>query len=470
MARLTIWLLGPPEIKLEGEPVTGLASNKVRALLFFLATEADRRRPETLAHRRESLAGLLWPDYPERSAHTNLSNALSHLRALLHDREAPSPNLTIDRETVQSDRSSDCWVDVAAFVDLASRSDPSALQDAVALHRGPFLEGFSLHDSPPFEQWALVTRERLQRQAMETLSRLAALQERQGEYERALAYARRQLEIEPWQEHAHQAVMRLLAQLGRRADALAQYEACCRVLKEELNVEPGPDTVHLYERIRGGYQTSDGEIGMPEPSRAQTEEPARTVAQRQHNLRAQSTPFVGRRHELAELIRLLADPQVRLVTVLGPGGSGKTRLALEAASRQVEHWQHGVWFASLAAIQSVEGIVRAVAQAMGFQFSPGSDTRQQLLDYLREKRMLLVLDNWEHLLEGVDLVADLLAVAPGVQPRYLTCPAEPTRRTGLPCVRHECSRDASYGCPGARRGAALLADCAAYSTRLASRG
>ena len=152
--------------------------------------------------------------------------------------------MTVDRETVQFDQGGDCWVDVAEFTDLTHGADltglldPSGLEKAIALYRGPFLEGFSLRDSPAFEQWALVMRERLQRQALEALGRLSGHYEGQGEWGRAIEVARRQLELEPWDEAAHQATMRLLARSGRRAEALAQYEACVRALKDELDVEP----------------------------------------------------------------------------------------------------------------------------------------------------------------------------------------------------------------------------------------
>jgi DNA-binding SARP family transcriptional activator/regulation of enolase protein 1 (concanavalin A-like superfamily) len=243
MVPLQLSLLGPPEIVLDGHPVTGLNSDKVRALLFYLAVEAGR------PHRRESLAGLLWPDYPERSARTNLSNALSNLRAALGDREANVPFFHVSRAAIQFNAQSDCRVDAGAFEELVSCGE---WEEAIALYRGPFLEGFSLSDSPPFEQWALVVRERLQRQMMAALEGLAAECEERGDYTRAVETARRQLEIEPWHEEGHQALMRLLALSGQRSAALAQYEACARTLRQELDVAPGVETTALYEDIRDG--------------------------------------------------------------------------------------------------------------------------------------------------------------------------------------------------------------------------
>ncbi|MFL7808691.1 MAG: hypothetical protein AB8I80_08680, partial [Anaerolineae bacterium] len=161
--RLTLRLLGPPEVRLGGELVVDFASNKVRALLFYLAVESGR------PHRRESLAGLLWPDYPERSARTNLSNALSNMRTVLGDRDAARPFLDVSREAIQLNRGGDCWVDAVAFEACVEHGQ---WQEAARAYLGPFLEGFSLPDSPAFEQWALVRRERAQRQAVEALGEL----------------------------------------------------------------------------------------------------------------------------------------------------------------------------------------------------------------------------------------------------------------------------------------------------------
>jgi predicted ATPase/class 3 adenylate cyclase len=140
--------------------------------------------------------------------------------------------------------------------------------------------------------------------------------------------------------------------------------------------------------------------------------PLRSLAAHPHNLPAQATPFVGREAELAELARLLADPDVRLVTILGAGGMGKTRLALEVAAAQLDNFEHGVFFVPLAPLQSVEALVPAVAEALGFSFYEGGEPRGQLLDYLQQKALLIVLDNVEHLLDGVDLVSGMLGTAP----------------------------------------------------------
>jgi DNA-binding SARP family transcriptional activator len=245
MAHLSLSLLGSFQATLDGEPVTGFKSRKVRALLAYLAVEADR------PHRREALAGLLWPD---RAALSNLRYALYNLRQVIGSRAAEPPFLLIANDTLQFNTASDHWLDVAAFRQLlaASASHTDPLQQAVDLYRGCFLEGFSVGDSPAFEEWALFKRERFNRQVLSALRRLAAIHAGRADYEQAQHYARRQLELEPWGEEAHQQLMRALALAGQRSAALFQYETCRRRLAGELGVEPAWETTALYESIRDG--------------------------------------------------------------------------------------------------------------------------------------------------------------------------------------------------------------------------
>ncbi|MBE9508877.1 MAG: protein kinase, partial [Chloroflexi bacterium] len=167
------------------------------------------------------------------------------------------------------------------------------------------------------------------------------------------------------------------------------------------------------EAILKGWEVVTPARLAPAESRFATPTPPADVPR--HNLPAQPTPFVGREAELTELARLLTDPDVRLLTILGAGGMGKTRLALEAGEAQLDNFEHGVYFVSLAPLRSVDAIVPTVAEALGFSSYEGGEPRQQLLDYLRQKDMLILMDNFEHLLDGVDLVTDILKTAPGVE-------------------------------------------------------
>jgi predicted ATPase/DNA-binding SARP family transcriptional activator len=405
MARLSIQLLGPFQVTLDGEPITGFHAETAQALLAYLAMHAG------IPCRRTSLAGLLWSDYDQSSALTNLRQALRRLRTAIGDRDASPPFLQATRATIALNSESDYWLDVDAFTAaldaVRSHTQRSVetcvaceerLAEAVELYRGEFITGFSL-DSALFEEWMVVQRERLHGLALDALGHLAAYHAAQEAYEQAARYARRALALEPWREKAHRALMRALALSGQRGAALAQYEACREVLREELGIEPEEETRRLYERICDGHDLT----GLTNLSGLGTLPP--------HNLPAQLTPFIGRERELAEVAARLADPNCRLLTLVGPGGSGKTRLALEAAARERTHYPHGVFFVPLAPLQSAEAIAPAVAQALGLCLA-GGDPKQVLVSYLREKQMLLVLDNYEHLLDGVGLATDLLRAAP----------------------------------------------------------
>ncbi len=401
--RLSISLLEPLQVTLDGEPVTDFATDKARALLAYLSVEADR------PHRRDALAGLLWPDQPQRKARQNLRQALSHLRRAIRDQDHDDdgePFLLVSRETVQFNPASDYWLDVAAFTTLVEACRRHRhrrlgtclpcmrrLEQMADLYGGDFLEHFFLDDSSFFEEWALLQREWLRREAVEALFHLANYYERRGDYERARYHARRQVELEPWREEAHRQLMRLLALDGQRSAALAQYETCRRALAEELGVEPTAETTTLYERIRASLSYTPAPL---------------------HNLPPSPTSLVGREEELAELAELLANPDCRLVTLFGPGGVGKTRLALQAAADQIGAFAHGVYFVPLASVSSPELIVPMMANALEFPFHGREDPKEQLLNYLHDKEMLLILDSLEHVPEGGSLLAEMLHRAPGV--------------------------------------------------------
>ncbi|MCB9420977.1 MAG: winged helix-turn-helix domain-containing protein [Ardenticatenaceae bacterium] len=248
MTDLSIWLLGPFQVELFGEPVTSFSSDKVRALLAYLAAEADR------PHRRDKLAGLLWSNSPQQTARTNLRRALADLRKAIGDHQADPPYLLITRQTIQFNGRSGAWIDTAVFTQLTAvkimNETVQRLEDAIALYRGCFMEGFFLNDSLPFGEWALLQRERYQRQALALLHSLATHYEERGAYERALNYAWQQVELDPFQEPAQWQLIRLLAFTGQRVAALSQYESFKQLLAKELNVKPEVKTSHLRQQIQ----------------------------------------------------------------------------------------------------------------------------------------------------------------------------------------------------------------------------
>ncbi|HEX6384642.1 MAG TPA: BTAD domain-containing putative transcriptional regulator [Anaerolineae bacterium] len=391
---LRLTLLGTFQATVNQEPVTGFAYDKVRALLAYLAVESD------YPHRRDALTGLFWPEQSDTAARLSLNQAIYTLRKSLGDKQGNKvPFILTDRTSVQLNPAAAVWLDAREFekrVTAGSKletADVQQLQKAIFLYRGDFLRGLSLDDSPAFDDWLALTRERLHRLALEALDYLAQYETRRGQWDQALTYARRQVELEPWREEAHRQIMLLLARTGDYNGALTQYDTCRAVLAEELAIEPMPETASLYRRIvavRGGDH--------------------------RHNL-PPTTELIGREADLQHLKQLLAHPDKRLISLVGPGGIGKTRLAIEAARQNQYLFLEGVAFVSLAALSEPGQMVPAIASAANFPLR--SEARrtpaQQLLDYLQRKEMLLVLDNLEHLLDGVALLADILATAPDVK-------------------------------------------------------
>jgi DNA-binding SARP family transcriptional activator/tetratricopeptide (TPR) repeat protein len=373
VAHLALALLGPFQAALDDQPAEGLNSDYLRALLAYLAVERGREHP------REALAALLWPERPDREALSALRHALSNLRTVLGDRQAPVPYLFVTRSSVQFNPDSDHWLDVAEFddliEDLTGLGDLSGLTRAVRLHRGPFLAGLSLRDSPAFDEWMLLKGEEYQRRVLSVLGHLTSLQIAHGEYGEAVRWARRQLELEPYREQAHGQLMAALALGGERAAALAHYEACRRLLDEELGCEPDDETQSLYAQIREGTLTPPpdpsspsgqalplwrrSETPPPSPSspsgqalpfwrRSETPPPSpsspsgqalpqRGRSQMPPTAGAQAPPsFVAREQELARLSTLLERAlagQGGMVLISGEAGSGKTALLDELTRR-----------------------------------------------------------------------------------------------------------------------------------------
>ncbi len=319
MSRLNLHFFGTVQTTLDDAPLTAFESDKVRALLAYLVVEHDR------PHRRDALAGLLWPDWPDRSARTNLRNALANLRSAIGDREADPPFLLITRETIRFNPESDFRLDVAEFVALSAQADPTALEAAAALYRGSFLAGFSLKDSAAFEDWHLLNRERLQRRISAVLERLADQHEQCGDLQAAIRSAQRLVDLEPWDETAHQRLMRLLALNGQRGAALAQFETCRRQLALELGVAPSTETLKLYAQIRDGDLAGPGIVPAGPVADASPAPGAPPFKGLQYFDTADADLFFGREELTARLVERI-DPRGhdRFLAVVGSSGSGKS--------------------------------------------------------------------------------------------------------------------------------------------------
>lgn len=386
-AQCTIRLLGSVDVCYAQQPIRDYESTKALALLCYLVS---RNQPVY----RQHLMGLLWPDKNEEQARNNLSVVLHNLKTLL-------PGLlTSDRQTIQLDPTADYWCDTHHIATVLNQSDTRVLAAAVTLYRGDFLEGFFLKGCPEFEVWLAIEREVWRQQMKQVLYHLAQHTYNQQAYVKSQAYTTRLLAIDPLDEAAHRQMMRVLTMLDQRHVALEQYHTCCSTLQEELGIYPDLETTHLYEQIRSGTFVSSPAVDRP------------TVLLQ--NLPHQTSLFVGRATDLKRIAELLAAPECRLLNLVGPGGIGKTRLAVEVAYRRI-HGCDSACFVDLQGISDPDDIPLAIADALGYLLRGREIAINQLIARLDGQSILLILDNFEHLLTAADLLVQLLSRTTGVR-------------------------------------------------------
>jgi predicted ATPase/DNA-binding SARP family transcriptional activator len=424
MARLAISVLGSPQFELDGNPID-LPRRKATALLVYLAVTGER-------HRRDALATLFWPDSDQARAYAYLRNTLWEINRTLGEGW-----LLADRESAGVNPQADITLDLREFRALLAQVTPHVhpgdegcqecaeiLEAATRLYRGDFLVGFGLPDSPAFDEWQFFQAEEARQALMDGLVRLIHMQVAINQLEQALEYARRWSNLDPINEAAHRELMQLYAWVGQRNAAIRQYRECQQILKQELNIEPEVATTELFERIQSGELQREQVMALSSEIFSwrrsfdvpETADLAPETLEAIDNLPIPATPFVGRQAELQEIATQLTDPGYRLITLLGPGGIGKTRLAIQAASNQRDHFKHGVCFVSLAALRSGQPILPSIMDALALPVGSGEKKASEcLIDFLGPRQLLLVLDNFEHHISEAPLVSVILQQAPNVK-------------------------------------------------------
>jgi predicted ATPase/DNA-binding SARP family transcriptional activator/Tfp pilus assembly protein PilF len=398
--KLQIKLLGSATIQNGGTLVNKLPSRAAEALFLYLTCN---RRP----FGRETLAELLWAERTTAQALTNLRTILTPLRRELDE------YLVVTRETLAFNTENDFWLDVDEFelkmkeFGLPERGSPPKdeaaareLQLVLDLYQGDFLLGFSLRDGQGFEEWVILQRERLKRLAREGFRLLTHYLLDSGQYSQAILNASHWQQLDPYDEDACRAQMWALMRNGQRSAALQAYRQLKENLAQEVGVSPSSATSGLFQRFN--HLDFPPSIELP----------------------TYPNEFLGRGREIESIKKLLGDSQTRLVTIAGPGGIGKTRLAAESARSlgrsKPGQFLHGIHFIPLAAIDLPQEIPGRIAETVGLVVQGPEPVQKQLLEFLRDREVLFILDNFEHLLSvqaasAVSLIVDLLRQAPGVK-------------------------------------------------------
>lgn len=398
---LQIHLFGHLRLLVDGQPYRFHTLPKTPLLLAYLLLHRDTAVP------RDHLAYLLWDDVPESEARANLRRHLHDLRRAL---PAATDWVFSDAKSVQWQPAATIWLDVAEFERLSQ--DTGRLAEAITLYTGDLLQEL-------YDDWLIPHRERLRGLYFTAVTRLMERERRQGDLTQAMIYARQLLHHDPLREDVVRALILMRHESGDRAGAMQLYQQFAARLDEELGVAPMPETTATYDAIATNTPlpttaSSPPVSPLPSPSPPHPLSPSPP----QHNLPARLTSFVGREQEMGQVCRLLTG-NGRLLTITGPGGSGKTRLALEAAhslwQNQPGDFPQGVFFVGLAAVNNPDFVVTAVAETLNLREIPGQPGLPGLINQMRPQKLLVVLDNFEHLLPAATVVSDLLTAVPGLR-------------------------------------------------------
>jgi predicted ATPase/DNA-binding SARP family transcriptional activator len=397
-APLEIRILGPLEVVSGGARVS-LGGRKQREVLAFLATRA-----ETVVSA-DALIEAIWPSEAPPSALPTLQVYVSRLRKLLGAdaivTEGGGYRLAVDARGLDAARFTELTTAAADSRTRGRGEDGTdAIRAALSLWRGPPLSEFA------YQPWAQPEIARLEEQRLACLEEHFELELALARHAGLVAELQRLVQEHPLRERLRGQLMLALYRSGRQAEALAAYQDARTTLVEELGIDPSPELQELNRAILNqdpaiaARRRVDGER-TPDDSRTK--------------LPIQATRFLGRERELGEVRDLLSREHVRLLTLTGPGGTGKTRLALELAGSVASRFPAGAWFVDLAPLRDAALVLETVAQTLGVHEQADEPLADTLAEHLRGKEMLLVLDNFEHVLGAALALGSLLARLPQVK-------------------------------------------------------
>lgn len=382
--RLEVSLLGGFQIRDGDGPVPGFDPPRLQALIAWLVLHAGVPQP------RQQIAFLFWPESTERQARTNLRQLLHLLRRRLPN----SRDVIKDGERALTWRADAAYsFDVHQFEQSARDAQTlDAMMHAIDSYRGDLLPQL-------YDDWLGPERERLRAMFTQLLERAISQADAEQEAEKEQAAIQRLIAHDPLHEGAYRALMRLSARRGDRAGVLRAYRACVAAWDRELGIQPSAETTALYEQLHSAQRDA-----VP-PRVEQPRAGGRSA------LPMPATPLVDRVNDLAQIGALLRHSESRLVVVTGTGGIGKTRLALQLAVNLTPDLADEVWFVDLSAVYAGSGVVPELAVTLGLRAPDEAVALDALCRFFRPRRALLVLDNFEHVLDAAPAVAVLVTTA-----------------------------------------------------------
>ncbi|MEN8171798.1 MAG: BTAD domain-containing putative transcriptional regulator [Chloroflexota bacterium] len=410
MKFLKISLFGTFHIQKPDETEIRFRSGRILGLLSFLISEAD------CSHNREKLLALIWPETSGDLARSNFRVALHRIRkAMDQDSIQDNKYILTTTSTVQFNPDSDYWLDTNTFTETITTCQQAQnqmgrldkdqivlLEQALEIYKGDFLSNVDI-SSERFEEWLYAKRETYHRAAIWACIILSENYIRQKSWQPALAIAYRQISLEPWVDEGHRQVIKMLIMTGQPGAAIEHFKKFSKDLADEIGVDPQPETKRLYDDIKNGTWNAE------------------SLSQRirRFHFPTDFSPFVGREEDLTQIIRWLEAPHCRLISLVGSGGVGKTRLATQASIRISENqkvdFPAGIYFIPLEEVITLDGFISNITKALDIPIVPGETLKSALLKHLRKKKLLLVFDNFEHLMPMKDLVMSILQSAPGVK-------------------------------------------------------
>ncbi|MDX2075912.1 MAG: BTAD domain-containing putative transcriptional regulator [bacterium] len=387
-AKIEITTLGQLQIQNNGQVLDDFISTKAVLLVVYLAMHP-------IEHTRKKLAAMFWGETNDQQALKNLRTVLSSIRQSL-----PTA-LTIFHDGLTINLDAPIQVDAVRFeqgcgVALGAPDKPESLlhmQNLASLYEGDFLANVVFRDADLLESWITEKQRQLRQLYTRLLHEIVEQTQKRGEYESGIYYARKLVTLDPYWDVARRQLMRLLAFTNRANAALLEYETFTTLLRDELDAEPEAETTTLYEQIRTQH------IRPPQKYTVQSA------------IVLPDMPFVEAIDDIAIVQRMLNTPQCRLLTLYGISGIGKTALATQVAFKRQQLYQDGAYFISLKRAETARDLPYLIASAFNLDFAnhiTPLELEAIILDYLKNRHVLLVLDNYDHLLPETDFIQKML--------------------------------------------------------------